>query len=377
MDDVIIDGDKGMNDNMFEPRFAANPIISQNLEDIKRSSWLVERVLIMPQQQDWIRRNVSIERAVGTTTIEGAVMSEEQVKELEKRRPRRTTSENERENLNALRAYEFIDYLSDQPDIPINELVIRELNRQFMHGASEVLTPGVYRKGQNRVGSYMPPDQGDVPVLMRAFSQWLEQDDETQPVVKAGIAHIHLAAIHPFWDGNGRVARALATLILQRSPFHFRKLLSLEKFMATPAVQQQYRAAIEETLGSQFSREYNATPWLAFFTTALNMHSRHLEQKLADWHRMIEEIYGSMAELGVTYRQTEGLTYAYHMGRMTRGDYIEITGVSPETASRDLARLVAKGLLIAKGNTRSRVYLKPEPKREPTDMSPQQLPLPE
>lgn len=367
-----------MNDNIFAPKFVATDSIGQNLEDIERTSWLVNRVLIMPKQQDWIRRNVSVERAVGTTTIEGADMTEGQVKELEKRRPRRTPSQNERENLNALRAYEFIDYLSDQPDIPINELVVRELNRQFMHGAAGPLTPGVYRKGQNKVGLYDPPDQGDAPALMRAFAQWLEMEDEIQPILKAGIAHIHMVAIHPFWDGNGRVARGLATLILQRSPFHFRKLLSLEKFMAVPRIQQDYRSAIEQTLGTEFSDGYDATPWLKFFTFALKVHSQHLEQKLTDWHRMIEDIYQTMAELGVTYRQTEGLAYAYHTGRMKRADYIEITGVSPETASRDLARLVEKGLLIGKGKTRSRVYLKPEEVRpKPTGIPPEQLPLPE
>lgn len=367
-----------MNDNIFSPRFDVTSKISQNIEDIERSAWLVDRVLTVPKQQAWIRRNVSVERAVGTTTIEGANMTEEQVKELERRPPRRTPSDNERDNLNALRAYEFVDYLSDQPDIPVNELVIRQLNREFIHGAAEVLTPGVYRRGQARVGIYMGPDQGDVPALMRDFAQWLESDDEVQPILKAGIAHIHMVAIHPFNDGNGRVARALATLILQRSPFHFRKLLSLEKFMAVPRVQQDYRSAIEETLGTEFSKGYDATPWLEFFTFALMVHVQHLEQKLTDWHRMIEDIYRTMAELGVTYRQTEGLAYAYHTGQTTRADYMEITGVSAVTASRDLAQLVGKGLLIAKGKTRARVYLRPEQvKPRPTSIPPEQLRLPE
>jgi Fic family protein len=366
-----------MNDNTFTPQFTLTDTISETLEDIGRTSWLVDRVLIMPKHQQWISRNISVKRAVGTTTIEGADMTEEQVRELEKRRYRRTPSDDERDNLNALRAYGFVDYLSDQLDIPINELVIRQLNREFLHGVLEIFTPGVYRKGPATVGIYTAPDQGDVPALMRDFAQWLETDDEMHPVLKAAIAHIHMVAIHPFNDGNGRVARALATLILQRSPFHFRRLLSLEMFMAEPPVQRDYRAAIEQTLSTEFPPEYDATPWLEFFTSALKVHSQQLAATLTDWHRVMEEIYQKAAEAGLAYRQTEGLAYAYNVGRMTRGDYIEITGVSPETASRDLARLVEMGLLTAEGRTRSRVYLRPETETEAKAKPAEQLPLPE
>jgi Fic family protein len=347
-----------MNDKIFTPKFDLTDSIRQGLEDVERNAWLVDRMLIMPKQEAWIRREVSVERAVGTTTIEGHEMTEAAVKELVKRGPSRASSEQERDNLNAIRAYEDIDYLSDQLDIPVSELVIRELNRTFIRGAAETLTPGIYRKGQNKVGLYSPPNQGDVPPLMRAFSQWLESDNQMHPVLKAGIAHIHFVAIHPFWDGNGRTARGLATLILQRSQFHFRKLLSLEKFMADS--EAQYRDAIERTLGTEFSPSYDMTPWLEFFTYVVWAHSQQLSDKLTDWHRMIEEIYQVVEDMGVTHRQTEGLAFAYRMGRMTRADYMEITGVSPQTASRDLARLVETGALIAEGRTRSRVYLKPK-----------------
>jgi len=366
-----------MNDNIFTPKFDVPAEISESLEGIERISWLVDRMLIMPKQEVWIRRNISVQRAVGTTTIEGADMTEDQVKELERQAPRRTPSDSERDNLNALRAYEFVDYLSDQPDIPINELVIRQLNREFIHGASEVLTPGVYRRGRATVGMYIAPDQGDVPALMRDFAQWLETDDEIHPVLKAAIAHIHMVAIHPFCDGNGRVARALATLILQRSRFHFRKLLCLEMYMAEPVVQQQYRVAIERTLGTQFPHEYNATPWLEFFTKAVWVHSEQLAETLTEWHRRMERIYGIVEGTDMTRRHADGLAYAYHVGQITRADYIEITGVSPQIASRDLAKLVGKGLLVAEGRTRARVYLRPETEAEAAAEPAEQLPLPE
>jgi Fic family protein len=189
---------------------------------------------------------------------------------------------------------------------------------------------------------------------MRSFVLWLREDDETHPVLKAGIAHIHFVAIHPFWDGNGRTARALATLVLQRSQFGFKKLLSIESDLFE--LWDDYRSAIERTLGSRFIPEYDATAWLEFFTSMMQAHAGQITARLTDWHRIMQEFHDDMARFGLTQRQVDGLAFALNSGTMVRSVYIEITGVSPVTASRDLAMLVREGLLIAEGKTRARVY---------------------
>ncbi len=343
-----------MNESIFSPRFTRNQRIDQAIEEIERSSWLVNRMLIMPKHEVWIRRDLSAARAAATTSIEGEGLSEEEVKELARRGPGASISENERANINAIHAYEWVDYFSDQLDIPIDELVIRHLNREFMLGAVETLTPGAYRKGQNRVSEYMPPDAGDVPSLMRSFALWLRGEAEINPILKAGIAHIHLVAVHPFWDGNGRTARALATLVMQRSQHHFRKLLSIEKQLSL--IRDGYFSAIERTLGTRFSEDYDASRWLEFFTEVLRDNSRALVAVLTDWHRRMEEIYRNMQARGFNHRQAEGVVFAAVTNKLTRADYMEITGASAATATRDLNELVAVGFLKATGKTRSRAY---------------------
>ena len=340
---------------MFAPTFDPAPF--QNAIDLIESNrWLVDNMLIMPRHEAHIHRNVRVARASATTRIEGATLDEADVNALIKKgRPGKLTDD-EQINLNAVQAYEFVDYLSDQSDIPINELVIREMNRVFLRNMPETLTPGVYRKGQNKVGTtYDPPDQGSVPALMRDFATWLESDEEIHPIFKAGIAHIHLVAIHPFWDGNGRTARALTTLILQRSPgFAFKKLLSLEAF--TLAIRTQYLDAIEKALGSSYSSDYNLVAWLDFFTYSLSAHTVALTQELTDWHRKMEGVYAAMEKLDINHRQADALAFAVQTGQITRADYLDITGISPVTASRELKRLVESGFLNAEGKTRSRIY---------------------
>lgn len=352
-----------MTDNIFRPKYTLTPKIKFAIADIERDAWLVDKMLIMPKHATWIRRNITAERAAGTVRIEGGTLDDADVRELMRTPPKATMSEEERANRNALSAYDFVDYLSDQYDLPITEAMIRQINREFMYGFLDKI-PGVYRTGEIAIYGFTPPNQGDVPDHMRAFARWFREETELDPVLRAGIAHIHLVAVHPFWDGNGRTARALATLLLQRSPHRFKKLLSLESHMFT--VRDEYLTAIERTLGTHFSTDYDATPWLEFFTLQLSVNASTLTNILTDWHREMEGIYANANDAGLRQRQADGIVFALQAGKITRPDYVEITGVSSPTASRDLAHLVEKGYLVAKGNTRARVYY-PAKEKKPQD----------
>lgn len=342
---------------IFTPRFNLSPAAIETMEVIERSAWLIDNMLIMPKYELWIRREVSIERAAATTRIEGATLDADEVGQLAVKGPAGKPTEDELANLNALEAYKFVDYLSDQPDIPLDELAIRELNRYFLANTNEMLTPGVYRNGQNKVGNqYLPPNQGDVPELMRAFSAWLRnEDDDVHPIVRAGIAHTQFVAIHPFWDGNGRTGRALATIILQRSRVNFRKFASLERFFE--GVRRTYISSIQETLGERFTPGYDASPWLEFFASSLLAEGTRITDRLTKWHQTVAVLYQALEPLNVNHRQTDGMALALRSGKVTRREYMEMTGASPLTASRDLARLVELGILNPQGKTRGRFYL--------------------
>lgn len=344
-----------MNDSIFDPNYTITRKMELCLDGIDRNSWLIENMLLMPKHEAWMHREVRVSRASGTTRIEGANLDERAVSELTKQALPGAKNEDEQENINAFQAYEFIDFLSDQADIPVDELVLRQLNRYYIATAAAPLTPGVYRKGPNTVSDFQPPDQGDVPGLMRSFALWLRQDnDGVHPVIKAGLAHLHLVAIHPFWDGNGRTARGLETLLLQRSPFGFKKLLSLEAFLLD--IKDDYFAAIRGTLGTKFSLDYDATPWLEFSVMVVNFCSNKLVATITDWRRMMQEARDHWEATGWPPRYVDAYALAVQSGQLTRSDYVEITGVSVATASRDLAVLVDAGILIAEGKTRSRVY---------------------
>jgi Fic family protein len=138
-----------------------------------------------------------------------------------------------------------------------------------------------------------------------------------------------------------------------------------------------YFTAIERSLGDIFAPDYDCTAWLEFFVSTMLADTMRLTGTLTDWHRMMEPFYASAEAIGLNFRQVDGLAYATQTGRISRGDYMEITHASPVTASRDLAELVKKGLLKAEGKTRNRIYIyereEPQPEVAP---APEQARLP-
>ena len=161
-------------------------------------------------------------------------------------------------------------------------------------------------------------------------------------------------AIHPFVDGNGRTARLLATLLLQRYGYGFRKLLSLDAHYQRNRA--NYIDALRRSLGQSYNKEYESTEWLDFFIGSVVLQAGMLEQRLTDWRITAEEIHRDWARTGLSDRQIDGLIYANRMGYITRKYYAEIANVSLVTASRDIALLVSRGLLRPEGRGRNLIY---------------------
>jgi Fic family protein len=324
------------------------------LETLEQIRFRVDRFLLMPKHEAWLRREAFVRQAYSSTMIENASISQEELaraeSELSIERP---------DVANYASALEFVDFLSNQRDTPIDERTIRQIHWTLMRGVrDDHYLPGEYRNQTNWIEDagvkvYEPPHQVDVPILMRRFVEALK-DNTLHPVLKAGVTHLHLVAIHPFVDGNGRTARLLATLLLQSNGWGFRNLLSLDSYYQRN--RDEYIGALSATLGNKMPEEYDATPWLQFFCRAVLIVARRLESHLTDWQMLVDQLHQELRPLGLLDRQIDGLLYASRKGEITRRDYVEITGVSPLTATRDLVVLVERGQLVPEGSGRSRLY---------------------
>ena len=150
----------------------------------------------------------------------------------------------------------------------IVEEILLEIHRFTVKGILSDSSGGSYRKvrvvvGNSKTGkvTYIPPVHEEVPLLTRSYLEWLNSEEalDLMPTVQTGIAHYELARIHPFIDGNGRAARALATLILTKRGFDTKKFFALEEYY------NEDRPAYYSALANADSKGGDLTEWLEYF----------------------------------------------------------------------------------------------------------------
>ena len=173
---------------------------------------------------------------------------------------------------NYYRAIEEVE-LFGQSFAPISESEIRRVHALVM-GGRPAATP--YRDGQNVIrdstsGSivYMPPEAPDVPELMKSLVAWLCDmlDRDALPIpVAAALAHYQYATIHPYYDGNGRTARLLTSLILHRTGYGLNGIYSLEEYYANNLTQYYDALSTGPSHNYYFGRvEADVTDFVSYF----------------------------------------------------------------------------------------------------------------
>ncbi len=257
------------------------------------------------------------------------------------------------------RAMDHVLVLADDPHFSWSLRLLLDLHFDAC-GWQWDRTPGRLRTAAVQVTGpaggvrYAAPPPEAVPGLMTELVRYLA-GDEGHPVVRAAMAHLHLASIHPFRDGSGRVARILQSLVLARGGVLSPEFGSIEPYLA--AHTGDYFAALEAAQGGRWDRWGTADGWLRLCLRA------HLDQAearlatLADASRRWAALEAVIAERRWPERMVIALEQAAAAGGVTRGSYASEAAVSAATASADLRRLLDAGLLTQEGRGRTTRYL--------------------
>lgn len=227
--------------------------------------------------------------------------------------------------------------------------------------------PGRWRPGEIFVireatgeQTYAGPPFELVPELIDGAVEELEGSD-APVLVRAAMAHLNLVMVHPFRDGNGRMGRALQTLVLAREEIRAPVFSSIEEYLGRNT--QSYYDVLAEVGQGSWNPGNDARPWLRYCLTA------HYHQARTQLRRIMEteSLYVACAEIadarGLPERTAGALVEAAYGFRVTHAAYKNIVGftagetISSLTASRDLRALVEANLLNAVGQTRGRYYL--------------------
>jgi len=229
-------------------------------------------------------------------------------------------------------------------------------------------SPGRYRSGPIYVRDerrddvvYEGPDADKVPALMDALVDSLHTGLSLDPVVRSAMAHLNLVMIHPFRDGNGRMARALATSVLTRSDIGEPEFSSIEEWLG--ANTDDYYAVLAHTGHGHWEPRDNAHLWLAFNLRAHHMQAQTVARRVEEAGRTWVELDQLVTEHGLPERTTDAMFDAVLGYRVRRAIYRKHAEVTEQTATRDLAALASAGILMPQGNGRGRYYIAGEPIR--------------
>lgn len=323
--------------------------------------WLFANLALDARYRDWFRRRAWIRTIHGTTRIEGNSLSDLEVEEVLERLPI-ARQKDALEVVATRTALAFVDEIAVRRTVRIDEGLVREIHRRVLDDIDPLLRPGEYRSGENRVADaegnivYRTPSGGDVPSLMRAFASWLRSKGRTEhPAVLSALAHLQLVAIHPFYDGNGRTARALSRLLLVRNGWALDGLVSLDAYLDLQ--RRDYFAAIRASLGPAYAPGYDATPFVTYYLGAIVAAAEHVLARVKGVAELLAQLRSAVSAGEIGPQLTDPLVYAWINGSLRASDYREITGRTGPSASRDLAQAVASGHLVPTGQTRARRYL--------------------
>jgi len=169
------------------------------------------------------------------------------------------------------------------------------------------------------------------------------------------MAHLNLVMIHPFRDGNGRMARALATLVLTRSDIGEPEFSSIEEWLG--ANTEDYYSVLAHTGHGSWQPRDDAHLWLTFNLRAHHMQAQTVARRVEDAGRTWEELDELTVAHGLPDRAIDAMFDAVLGYRVRRGGYRKRADVTEQTATRDLAALAGAGILTAHGNGRGRYYV--------------------
>jgi Fic family protein len=227
-------------------------------------------------------------------------------------------------------------------------------------------SPGRYRKGPIYVRDerrdlvvYEGPDAPQVPVLIDALVESLHTGVSSDPVVRSAMAHLNLVMIHPFRDGNGRMARALATSVLTRSDIGEPEFSSIEEWLGANA--DDYYSVLAHTGQGSWQPRDDAHLWLTFNLRAHHMQAQTVARRVEEADATWIELDQLVTEHDLPERVIDAMFDAVLGYRVRRATYLKRAEVTDQTATRDLATLATAGILTPHGNGRGRYYTAGEP----------------
>ena len=312
-----------------------------------------------PDRLSALRRVATIESIGSSTRIEGSKLSDREVERLLSNL--QIKSFDTRDEQEVAGYAELMDLVfSSWQDIPVTENHIKQLHQILLRfSEKDTWHRGNYKTNSNSVTAFdedgtqigivfQTATPFDTPRLMTELVTWVQQERESgqlHPLLVIALSVVVFLEIHPFQDGNGRLSRALTTLLLLHAGYAFVPYSSLESVVEQN--KEAYYLALRQTQGTIRTDAPDWQPWLVFFLRSLAEQVRRLEKKV----EREKIVLASLPELSLQI-----VEFTREHGRVTIGEAIKLTGASRNTLKQHFRALVERGHLNQQGSGRGVWY---------------------
>lgn len=309
-----------------------------------------------------LRRNTLARAVRGSNAIEGLnVTIEDAVAAVEGEEPIDPKDEAWMAVSGYRAAMTFVLQKAEDPFFSFSAETLKALHF-MMTGYDLTKNPGRWRSGPifvrdeaSKEQVYEGPPIEVVPALINELLEELNTKDKAIPcVVQAAMAHLNLVMIHPFSDGNGRMARGLQTLVMARSGIVAPPFSSIEEYLGRNT--RAYYDVLAEVGQGAWHPERDARPWVRFCLTAHFRQATTLHRRTRQMEKICDELEVLVQRQGLPGRCVLALADAAIGFKVRNPTYRRAADVSDTVAGRDLKALSEADLLIPKGEKRGRFY---------------------
>ena len=314
---------------------------------------------LAPERLSALRRVATIESIGSSTRIEGSKLTD---REIERLLSNLTIQTFDTRDAQEVAGYaEVMDLMfSSWPDIPLNENHIKQLHQILLrHSEKDARHRGQYKAHSNNVAAFDASGTRigivfetatpfDTPRLMSELTSWVDNERKRghwHPLLIIAIFVVVFLEIHPFQDGNGRLSRALTTLLLIQAGYAYVPYSSLESVIELN--KEAYYLALRQTQGTIRTETPDWQPWLEFFLRSLAEQVRRLEKKV-ERERIV---LAALPELSLQI-----VEFAREHGRVTMKDAVRLTNASRNTLKQHFRDLTERNHLERHGSGRGVWY---------------------
>jgi len=354
---------------MFKPKFTVSNLILKNIGVIEGAKEVIDHAVMVPAWEAKFKEEARVRTVHFGTRIEGNELNFSQAKRVMEGEEVMARERDIQEVINYRNVLDYIDKLGERYGLSspvgisaryteswfqkIHQLTVEKMLEKEKIGKYRD-TRVVIKNSQTGEVSFRPPLPVEIKVQIGEFFDWLNSDlgKDVHAILRAGITHYELARIHPFVDGNGRVARAYALLVLLREGYDVKQFFSIEEYFDKNA--DEYYKALQAVT----KKRGDLTPWIEFFTKALAIELTKIKERVRSlsidfrWRDRLGR------QIALSERQIKLIEYLTDNDRLFMREARKVLPmVSDDTVLRDIKDLMEKGVLKKRGKTKLAYYV--------------------